>query len=875
MNLEHLYTKCRSIALVLGGMLLFSFVHVQACNLSASFSSAPVCTPYTLSFSDQSVSNAPVLSWVWLFGDGTTQSGSPIPSHTYASAGNYTVKLLVVDQAGCLDSMVQVINVPEIPTLAVLADSFVCLGNQIDFVNQTVSNGAQISSWLWSAGDGTTYNTQHFSHTYQLPGWYNVVLTATYGNGCQLSLSTPLNVRSLPEPKPAFSIQCATNIVHFSDTANYSVPVSSCLWDFGDNSSSTALSPSHYYPNNGTYDVQLSVTDVKGCIGTATEQLTLGEPLSVSFQSFSVCKGDTVSLNAQLLSGTVPVSDWQWDFGDGTSCSGQTVSHLYALPGTYMVSVIATDTNGCTGQASHPGVVRAAPQAQFSANPAFFGSPSELISQIQVGSAPVTYRRWEFGDGTPPVIVTQDTVHHVYPSPGQFDATLYIADSLGCQDTATGLLEVWSNYVKAEWVADTVCSGRLTRFFDQSMVGSGDIVSWLWNFGDNAVSYEQNPVHSYDSAGTYQVVLVITTDLGITDSAKANVLVYDSPIAAFDYTATCEMDEKVFYNLSTIPAGSGIVAFQWNLGDGSTSALFQPKRTYNLPGDYPVSLVVTSDRGCTDTAEYTLQVGAKPEVNFGSDKNMGCGQAVVTFTDSVNLSSGSIQSWLWDFGDGVVSMSPQSVKHTYNDVGFYSVMLTVGTDKGCFTTKMNPSMIHVRPNPVAAFDFDPLEADIHRPTVFFQNHSEGGFKYYWNFGDGNSTTVYEPAHNYVREGEYQITLKVETEYGCVDYEYRNIKVKSEPVFYVPNAFTPNGDGTNDYFKPVGTAFTDEGAVTWEFQIYDRAGNLIYDSPGDLRGWDGTVRDNYPAPEGVYVCRIVQQDPDGRKHSHIGQVTLLR
>lgn len=846
----------------------------QSCDLNAAFTDNPTCNGQ-VSFTDNSTSSVPVQSWQWDFGDNSPQSYLPAPTHTYANGGTYNVRLIVTDANFCFDTIIKSVNVPVQPVPGFSVDTLVCQGEPVSFVNTTDTVGMNITSWFWQTGDGNTAYTADLSHVYTSSGTYTITLTAAYGPGCNVSVSKSITVMPLPTPAIDWQMNCADNIVYFSDTAAHSINIIDHTWDFGDNSYSTAAAPVHYYASSGSYNIQLSVTNANGCQGTAGAILYLGDPLEIGFNNFQVCDGDTVTMNANVFTGSVPVSSWAWDLGDGNTANGQYVSHQYSSPGTYMVTLTATDSNGCVAVSTQSGRVFANPQAAFDGNDVFFGIPTEFIDKSQAASNPIITKYWDFGDGSAPQACVQDTTNYTYPSPGDYDATLYVADSLGCHDTAKGLMEVWSNYAKANWIADTVCTGQLTQFEDQSMVGSGSIVSWFWDFGDNAVSYQQNPVHSYDTAGVFQVVLVITTDLGVTDSAKASVLVHESPVAEFDYSNACEEDKKVFYNFSSISAGGSIVAYEWDLGDGSVSSLIEPQRTYYSTGSYDVSLTVTSAHGCVDSVTHTFEVAPKPVIAFGADEYMGCEAGNIEFTDSSSLSYGIIESWEWDFGDGYISSETHEVNHTYTGVGSYDVKLTLVTDKGCSATKTIPSMIDIHPNPVAEFSFTPRDADVHRPTVYFKNNSLGGDVYYWHFGDGNSAKLFEPVYNYTTPGTFTIRLVAETYYGCTDVKERTINVKSEPVFFVPNAFTPNGDGKNDFFEPVGTPYNESGSINFSMEIFDRAGNLIFDSSAISEPWDGNKRSGEAAPEGVYVCRIIYQDITRKQHTHVGKVTLLR
>ncbi|MBE0642035.1 MAG: PKD domain-containing protein [Bacteroidales bacterium] len=863
-------------ALILGGVLLWSYPKAQ-CGIQAAFSYQVPCSGTTVSFTDLSTSDTTLVAWQWMFSGSYSLSSLQHPTNSFPGFGVYEVSLVVTDSRGCTDTLMQSLTLS--PGLSpVFSVDTVCAGELVTFMDETPGAHSGIASWNWDFGDGNgIIGSAQVSHAYPvtfIPVSYPVVLTITDSIGCVWQGSGMVPVKPLPQPVIGHQLNCGSTIVQFDDIGTHASQPVSWNWSFGDNCSSSSSSPIHLYPSHGLYSVNLVVNADNGCTSDTSLTVNVAAPLAVDFSGFTVCQHDTVQMSAQILSGNAPVSSWHWNFGDGGTSGLQDPVHAFHTAGTMQVTLSVSDTLGCQVSISRQVEVLVPPQASFKVTNGFFGTPTQFVDETSPGSLPIIIRGLDFGDGSSPLSSAFDTAYHVYAAPGCYQASLFIADAFGCSSYYKKQPEVWSNFIKPAWVANTACTGQLTHFNDQSMVGSGNIVSWSWDFGDKTSSNLQNPAHSYDSAGAYTVKLVISTNIGVCDSAQAVVIVNPSPKPDFDFNASCEDDKKVFYNHTVLDSGN-IVAWHWSLGQGVTSNAAQPERVYHESGTFPVTLVATTDRGCVDSVTHDLIVGAKPRVAFVANTYMGCERADIQFTDSSSVSDGHIVSWLWDFGDGSYSTGPQIVKHAYEDHGSYNVILTVISDLGCATTLMQPAMISVHPNPVAEFDFTPTDADVHRPTVFFMNKSTGADKFLWVFGDGHSTTVYEPAHNYIKPGHYQISLKAETRYGCINYRYREITVKSEPVLFLPDAFTPNGDGINDYFAPAGTAYTDEGAVTFSFQVFDRIGNLLFDSPGDLTPWDGRIRGGVNAPEGTYVCRLIQQDPDGKKHTKVGVITLMR
>ncbi len=190
---------------------------------------------------------------------------------------------------------------------------------------------------------------------------------------------------------------------------------------------------------------------------------------------------------------------------------------------------------------------------------------------------------------------------------------------------------------------------------------------------------------------------------------------------------------------------------------------------------------------------------------------------------------------------------------------------------GCTQTFTQPNIITIYPGPTAAFTPDPYQASILHPEISFINNSDGADLYNWTFGDGGSSSLFEPIHTYPDTGWYQVMLYVQNSYGCMDTASQMVYIIPEFTLYVPNAFTPNEDGINDFFTIAGI-----GIVGMELNIFNRWGENIYTTLNRAKGWDGTVqKDDGVAQQDVYVYHVTVRDVFGRTHQRTGTVTLVR
>ena len=280
-------------------------------------------------------------------------------------------------------------------------------------------------------------------------------------------------------------------------------------------------------------------------------------------------------------------------------------------------------------------------------------------------------------------------------------------------------------------------------------------------------------------------------------------------------------------------------------------------------------------------------------VNFSADTS-GCTAFTTTFTDIASVPQAStpqyITSWIWNFGNTktatyTVQTSPTQTytnsSHTQNS--YYTVSLSVISDSNCVSTITKNDYIIVYPKPLAAFLWGPTNADIIDPTIHFINQSigaAGSNAYNWDFGDIyasvdslNYSTIKNPVHKYSDQVpyEYTATLMVENTHGCIDVVKETFIILDAVTFYIPNAFSPNGDTKNEGFKGTGIGINNS---TYNMWIFDRWGLMIFHSTGLEASWDGRVNGG-PAQQDVYVWKVSFEDDFAKSHDYHGTVTLLR
>ena len=225
--------------------------------------------------------------------------------------------------------------------------------------------------------------------------------------------------------------------------------------------------------------------------------------------------------------------------------------------------------------------------------------------------------------------------------------------------------------------------------------------------------------------------------------------------------------------------------------------------------------------------------------------------------------------YVWTFGDGGTSNQTSPI-HDYTSSGTYIVTVIVTSIDGCVNSANTTNTIVVNPGTVALFNADAQDGTIISPVYIFNNTSVNAATHYWTFGDGTNSTAVNPQHTYGNEGTFTVTLYTTTTAGCKDSVSTRVEIKPEFTIYIPNAFTPDGNGTNDYFSAKGADINE-----FKMMIFDRWGELIFQTNDIGKGWDGRANNGSGIAEnGVYVYKISVRDFEERYHDYTGHVTLL-
>jgi gliding motility-associated-like protein len=417
----------------------------------------------------------------------------------------------------------------------------------------------------------------------------------------------------------------------------------------------------------------------------------------------------------------------------------------------------------------------------------------------------------------------------------------------------------------AAFSATVPCANQTTSFTDNTPPA---VAQWQWDFGDLTSSALQNPAHQYAAAGNYNVQLIVTTAGGCSDTITNAIVVYPQPVAQFTTNTVCYGDTTKITNTSFSTQGA-IVSTFWDYGDGNTGTVPNADHEFQMYNDsFLVTLIVATQYGCVDTLQQLVLLYPVPDMQFAPAATSGCEDFTVTFSETSVLNGSTVVNWMWDLGDGNFTYT-QNPTHTYDDPGSFYPSLQITTSDGCtFADTMNFPIV-VYPKPVSDFSYAPQPVTIIQPEVEFTDLSSGAMYWEYDFGDFDGSIQQHPVHSYADTGHYTVQQIVINQYGCADTSEQIVPILAEFTYFIPNAFTPNGNGNNEFFIGQG-----EGIREFTMYIFDRWGNLMYETHNQHQGWDGTSG-GAPCQQDAYVYRIIIRDVLGEEHKYMGHVSLIR
>jgi gliding motility-associated-like protein len=853
-----------------------SFVFVPTANAGADVNVCRSPTP-TVSLTGTVTQTG---TGIWSGGAGTyTDNNSDLPlsytpSAAELAAGSVTLTLTPTNTLNCPYVTDQVvITLPSFTSyLLATPTNITCFGLTNGSVNLTVTPGSPsyaTSAFSWS-NSATTEDISGLA-----TGTYTVTVTDV--NGCTVAASM-----TLTQPAAALSssilgtnVLCYGNSTGVGDlTVSGGTTAYGYLWSNGATTEDISDVPA------GSYSV--TVTDANSCTVTASTTLTQPQTIISQTQVTSDYNGEDIScIGASDGSVTVTVSggapNYQFEWINAQGIVVNTSQSPTGLPsGDYSVAI--EDQNGCldtnivTLLDPPPISLSIVVSSDYNGEDISCNGFSDgFIDFTTYGvTAPFTYI-WRDENGQ---------IVSVIEDPTGLSAGTYqviIVDNNGCVvDTSitltepqplSGMATVITDYNGSDISCYQLSDGGVTS----NILGGTPGYTYTWSNSSGAsIGYAQSL--SGIPAGTYTVS---ATDLNgcvystnVTVNQPSQVTATSSVLSFyFGQGVSCEGASDGIVNAVAV-GGTPTYSYIWN-----SVPLQATQMATGLPsGTYTVA--ISDINGCTSTSSVVLTANPMPQAVLPLPIN-GCvgGGALI------NANAGEGENCTWTFSDGQVFNQCGPFVANFDVVDCYGVQLTVISTEGCTATTSASNFVCIHPNPFASFYADDYQIDNIETNAYFWNTSIGASSYYWYYGDGSTyDTTFNAYHEFINGSDfnitnYQVTLCAVSEYGCIDSVSHFITMTPELIIYVPNTFTPDGDKLNNTFLPILTAgYNVDG---YDFMIFNRWGELIFESKTVGEGWDGSYRGK-KCQDGVYTWKLnVRKSYTDEIKEYVGHVSLLR
>lgn len=615
----------------------------------------------------------------------------------------------------------------------------------------------------------------------------------------------------------------------------------------------------------------LVVTDLAtGCTSDFTTTDTLSTvtvnvnptPIADAGPDMEICFGDTTQLQG-TGSGAGPNYSFQWS--PNNNVSNPAIANPLAWPSLTTEYILTVLSNGCPSYGDTVRItvntiptVDAGPDRDFC-----YGGSAQLdgvVDSLTFGSG-FTYS-W-----SPGITLNDSTIEDPIAFPDVTTVYYFSAVSpQGClSDPDSMTVTIRPTPVIDAGPDTTLCLA-------DSLLTLNGVLEWANNLppGDIqnvAIQWEPashisgptnvlNPVVMPDQSMWFYFTVTYDSCFA-TDSVLVNVIPLIGAMAEADTTVLCETDST---NLLA-SGGIGGATFTWSPAAGLSDP--NSPNPVATPDSTTTYSVVVLEGGCLDTAEITVDVIPKPNVEFVNSFNDGCVPHEVSFT---SLASDAI-SVFWDFGDGSPTVNSDAPLHTYDAPGTYEVVLYGVNTGGCIDSSARLT-VNVYDTIAADFTSDPLypiQMVIPGTEVNFTDLTVNAVAWTWDFGNGQSSDEQNPVYNFTEPGEYMVTLVATSDFGCVSEVTHGPYIILIPEIFIPNVFTPNADGINDAFL-----VEYNGSQAFEMKVFDRWGVQLYNSRNKNEGWNGMDANGVEVPEGTFYYHV---DVGGKAYT--GSMTLVR
>lgn len=785
-------------------------------------------------------------------------SGQTTQNVNNFNAGTHNIT--VVDQAGCIGTASVTITEPTQLVSAIGSfTNITCNGLSNGGATMLANGGTTPYSYSWTpSGQTSSILVSVPSNTYT-----GVV---TDGNGCVTSSSVVIT-------QPQALVMAAssfTNISCFggsngqiSTTVQGGTPGYTYSWNPAQSGNSGVLGSL----SAGGYS--LTVVDSKTCSITANFTILEPSALTSTYTSVPAKCGIANGSATVTVGGGTPSYTLNWNTAPAQQ--GTIASNM--APGSNWQCVI-TDLNGCS--ITQTVSVADAPSPIFSSpvitKPTCFGlSNGDITLNYTSGTAPYTVV-W-----SSPISQTMTTSALTQSvagiAQGAYTATL--TDSYGCSTSQQINVTQPGKLVLIVSPDPTICYGQSTQLSASGQSGS-PAYSYTWSPN----SFVGGGPHTVNPTVTTTYTVAVSDVNGCAPTPTVITVNVTPQLTIIGHSVEiCHGKAGILTPTITSPGNGGPYTYAWNPSAANTNSTMVIGNAPSGQTTNTVGLIVSD--GCTipnAPTVFTVVTNPLPTVTFTASAVEACAPALICFTATPGTAGNYTYDWVSDNKDVMGTGNPICYNYTTADSLDVTVNIT-NTVTGCTNSLMKTDYIIIHKQPIASFFATPQTTTILDPNIDFTNTSQGAAGYYWDFGDPtaptgyNSSMVTNPSHYYNTAGSFNVYLIATSSYGCKDTAHIVVEITPDFALYIPNAFTPDANDKNDMFQPMGVGINEDD---YRMDIFDRWGENVFTSNNFRKGWDGSVKgSSKPAPQGVYIYKIMVTDLQGNKHPYVGHVTVIR
>jgi gliding motility-associated-like protein len=796
------------------------------------------------------------LKYTWDFGDGVSSTEKE-PTHVFSKKGNYTVSLAIENPNGCKSSLVKTsyLNVGNFNSQLNVPD-IICKNAQIEITN--TSTPAPTSFTILVDGQILyPYYYGKYYYTFSTAGEHTIQLNNQFGE-CAETVTKKVEVKEPPSLKgfvttmPKYCFPPVT--VNFQDTTK---GVVESKWYFFGNYQ-VGKNTSYDFSSSNNWPVTLFVTDSNGCSSNVQQQIIITQPHVIIQPTGDYNTNACLSLTKQFaMYDNEDVASFTWNFGDGTSSADLSPTHTFG-PGDYNVTLTYTTKSGCTAQSNPLGIhVSKKPKADFTA----------VGSTTICGNSPVTlhpsanstpfYSNWII-NGSYSGVSSLSDFNYYFSDTGKYTVTLIQNDVTGCADTITKVdyIHVLPSFPQITQVSNTCNGDRGLITFQQD---SRYATKWTWNFGDGSTETftdnKQQVTHHYATSAQYNVTLT-TSNGQCTNStmAAAVVVIKQTPVLDATNSNLCMNDQFNFtisnldpnkdyfyYNHVLLAAeykdGTSVSLYNYLTGNLYYGTIYNP-----LQGKDSIRMIIQGYLNCTDTTNFVPIKIQGAIAGFEIITDNVCFHLPLTFKDTSSAQNTTITSRTWNFGDGQTLTTTKGgiVSHIYSNPGNYYVSLSITDASGCTSSTSYVSHIVTVNGPKAAFTTYGTDFHLNTAVQFYNNtnnFNSYNTQYQWDFGDGQTSTEFNPVNTYTKPGNYTIRLVAKKpDTGCGDTAFEKITVKNfNAYFSFTSSFVDQIHCSSLLVQFVNTS-VDYTHIKWDFGDGFTSDNVntpshVYEKPG--------------------------------------------